>query len=47
MLWEINADMCVDYVAAWQRDLEWWGKLLANFTRTSSIEDALETVGLR
>jgi hypothetical protein len=47
MLWEISADMCVDYVAAWQRDLECWGKLLANLTRTSSIEGALETMGLR
>ena len=47
MLWEISADMCVDYVAAWQRDLDWWGKLLANLTRTSSVEDALETMRLR
>ena len=47
VLWEITADMCVDYVAAWQRDLERWDKLLANLTRTSSVEDALEIVGLR
>jgi hypothetical protein len=47
VLWEITADMCVDYVAAWQRDLELWDKLLANLARTSSTEAALETVGLR
>jgi hypothetical protein len=47
VLWDITEMMCVEYVAAWQRDLERWGKLLANLPGTSSIEDALGTVGLR
>jgi hypothetical protein len=47
VLWDITAQMCVDYVAAWQGDLERWGKLLANLPRTSSIEAALGTMGFR
>ncbi len=47
VLWEITPNMCVDYVAAWQRDLERWGKLLANLSGASSIEDALGKMGLR
>jgi hypothetical protein len=46
VLWRVTAKMCVDYVAAWQRDLERWGKLLANLPGRSSIEDALGTMGL-
>jgi hypothetical protein len=47
VLWSITAKMCVEYVAAWQRDLGRWGKLLANLSGVSSIEDGLGTVGLR
>lgn len=47
VLWDITAKMCVDYVATWQRDMERWGKLLADLPGASSIEDALGTVGLR
>ena len=47
VLWEITADMCHDYVAAWQQDRERWGKLLANLPSASTTEDALRTVGLR
>ena len=45
VLWTITAEMCADYVAAWQRDLERWAKLLANLREASSIEDALEAGG--
>jgi hypothetical protein len=44
---EVTADMCVEYLAAWQRDLDQWGKLLANLAPAPSIEDALAAVGLR
>jgi hypothetical protein len=47
VLGEMTADMCVEYLAAWQRDLDQWSKLLANLPRVPSIEDALRTVGLR
>jgi hypothetical protein len=47
VLWEITPDMCVDYLAAWQRDLKRWTKLLATLAPASSIEDALGTVDLR
>jgi hypothetical protein len=47
VLWGITPTMCVEYVAAWQRDLDRWDKLLANLQHASSIEDALRTVGLR
>jgi hypothetical protein len=47
VLWSITAKMCVEYVAAWQRDRERWGKLLADLSSVSSIEDALGVVGLR
>ena len=40
--------MCADYVAAWQRDLGRWEKLLANLPHASSLEDATSgTVGIR
>ncbi len=38
--------MCVDYVAAWQEDLERWGKLLADLSPASSIEEALGIIGI-
>jgi hypothetical protein len=47
VLWRITPKMCVDYVAAWQRDLGRWGKLLANLPGASSVEDALGRMGLR
>jgi hypothetical protein len=47
VLWVINAKMCVEYVAAWQRDLGRWGKRLANFPGASSVEDALGAMRLR
>jgi hypothetical protein len=46
MLWTITPEMCADYVAAWQRDLERWADVLANLGEASSIEDALRRVGL-
>jgi hypothetical protein len=47
VLWDISAQMCVEYVDAWQLDLERWEKLLANLPGASSIEDALEALGFR
>jgi hypothetical protein len=47
VLWRITPTMCVDYVAAWQRDRGRWGKLLANLSPASSIGDALARMGLR
>jgi hypothetical protein len=46
MLWTITPEMCADYVAAWQRDLEQWADVLAGLSEASSIEDALGRVGL-
>jgi hypothetical protein len=46
MLAAITPDMCVDYIAAWQRDLERWEKLLANLPSASSIKEALHELGL-
>ncbi|TVZ06844.1 hypothetical protein EAS64_05715 [Trebonia kvetii] len=46
VLWAITAKMCLDYVAAWQRDLGRWEKLLANLPRVSSVEAALGTIGI-
>jgi hypothetical protein len=47
MLWTITPEMCADYVAAWQRDLERWADMLADLGEASSIEDALRRAGLR
>ena len=47
VLWGISAKMCVDYLAAWQRDLGRWDKRLANLPGTSSVGDALGIAGLR
>jgi hypothetical protein len=47
VLWAISAQMCVDYVAAWRRDLGRWGKRLANLPGVSSVGDALGIAGLR
>jgi hypothetical protein len=47
VLWEITADMCVEYVTAWQRDLGRWGKLLANLQGMASVGDALDFLRLR
>lgn len=47
VLWTITADMCADYMAAWERDLRRWAKLLANLTPASSIDHALKAMGLR
>jgi len=47
VLSEITATMCVDYVAAWQLDLQQWDRLAANLPGSvSSIERALEIMGL-
>lgn len=46
MLGTITAEMCADYVAAWQRDLERWAGVLAGLEKASSIEDALGRLGL-
>jgi hypothetical protein len=46
MLAAITPDMCVDYVKAWQRDLERWEKLLANLPSASSIKEALHELEL-
>jgi len=45
VLWDITAKMCVDYLAAWQRDLGRWDKLLANLPQVSSLQDALGIMG--
>jgi glycosyltransferase involved in cell wall biosynthesis len=42
----ITPKMCVDYIAAWQWDLERWEKLLANLPAASSIVEALRELGL-
>ncbi len=47
VLWVISAKMCVDYLAAWRRDLGRWGKRLADLPAVSSVEDALEAAWLR
>lgn len=47
VLWGITGQMCAEYVAAWQRDVERWSKLVANLPATSSAEDALGRAGLR
>lgn len=46
VLRDITAKMCVDYVAAWQQDLERWGKLLADLSPASSLEEALGSIGI-
>ncbi len=47
VLWEITADMCAEYVTAWQADLGRWGKLLANLPGMASVGDALDFLRLR
>lgn len=47
VLWEITADMCADWVSAWQGDLGRWRKLLANLTGVASVADALDFLRLR
>ena len=47
VLWRVTAKMCAEYVAAWQRDLGRWDKVLANLEGAPSIEDALKKTGLR
>ena len=47
VLWRVTPKMCAEYVAAWQRDLGRWDKVLANLEGASSVEDALRKVGLR
>lgn len=47
VLWAITAGMCAEYLAAWQRDLGRWDKRLANLPGASSLDGALETMGLR
>jgi hypothetical protein len=46
VLWDITPKMCSEYVAAWQRDLGRWGKLLANLRAASSAESALGAMKL-
>jgi hypothetical protein len=46
VLWAIIPSARADYIAAWQRDLCQWGKLLASLPCAESIEDALEAIGL-
>lgn len=45
VLWAITPTMCVDYLAAWQRDLGRWEELLADLPRVSSLPDALRIMG--
>jgi hypothetical protein len=47
VLWAVTPKMCAEYVAAWQRDLEQWERVLGNIAGASSIEDALRQMGLR
>jgi hypothetical protein len=47
VLWGITAEMCGDYISAWQRDLELWEKRLADMPSASSIEAALDIAGFR
>jgi glycosyltransferase involved in cell wall biosynthesis len=47
MLSAITPEMCADYVAAWQRDLDRWADVLADLGTAPSIEEALRRVGLR
>lgn len=47
VLWTITPAMCADYVDAWQRDLRRWEKLLANLAPASSVDHALEAMGIR
>jgi hypothetical protein len=42
----ITPELCADYVAAWQRDLERWAGVLAGLGTASSIEDALARLGV-
>ena len=48
VLWSITADMCVEYLAAWQRDLgRWEHEVLAKLPReAASISEALPAIGL-
>jgi hypothetical protein len=46
MLGTITPELCADYVAAWQRDLERWAGVLAGLGKASSIEDALTRLGV-
>jgi hypothetical protein len=43
---QINADLCVDYLEAWQHDDRNWQKRLVNLSATSSDRYALEELGL-
>jgi hypothetical protein len=43
---KITPSMCVDYVAAWQRDLTRWKKRLRDLPVVPSVEDALRELGL-
>lgn len=43
---QITPDMCVEYLAAWQRDLDRWKGLLMNLPRKDSVEDALRHLNL-
>jgi hypothetical protein len=45
-LQKITPVMCVDYIAAWQRDLEMWEDSLANLPRGLAIEKALHELDL-
>jgi hypothetical protein len=47
MLCMITPKMCADYIAAWHRDLERWGRVLADLGEAPSIGDALGRVGIR
>jgi hypothetical protein len=47
VLWQITADMCADYLAAWQQDLNQWESVLAGLPEgVSSIANALPAIGL-
>jgi hypothetical protein len=44
---EISPDMCVQYIEAWQADLEQWGKRLQTLPSTGTVEKALCELELR
>jgi hypothetical protein len=43
---EITPEMCVDYIATWQRDLVQWEKLLSGLEPAASVEEAVRALGL-
>lgn len=44
---KITSQMCVDYIAAWQRDLHRWAVLRDSLPRRGSVPDVLQELRLR